>query len=94
MNINLFSEEKCKELFDQLPPSETFNRYLYEQITQDPKHRTTKDPVLCWPEASYETKVIRREIESVMPCRFYTLTPENIKTFYQFEFSSFVKWIK
>ena len=71
-----------------MPPPETFNRWLYEQLSQPSSHVTTNDPILRWPQSAVETSVIKREIEAVMPCRMRPLTSANLKSFYQCAFLS------
>ena len=75
---------KCNDLLQIQPPPETFNRWLYEQLSQDPSHITTDDPVLRWPESALETEVVRRELTAVMPCRMRSLTKDTISDFYQY----------
>ncbi|KAL0476984.1 hypothetical protein AKO1_006435 [Acrasis kona] len=64
-------EKDCSELlYNMSAPKESFNRWLFEQLAV-PKSKSdnTLDPVLCLPELSLSSSVIKLELTSEVPAR-------------------------
>ncbi|KAK2964129.1 Vacuolar protein sorting 29 (Vps29) [Blattamonas nauphoetae] len=60
---NAFSS-KCQMVLHQPPPPETFNRFLYENLSLDSSVATTMHLLLRRPECATDTPVLSRELNS------------------------------
>ncbi|KAA6378001.1 MAG: hypothetical protein EZS28_026473 [Streblomastix strix] len=77
--INKFRSEfddRCTTNFGVPAPPETFNRWLFEQLTQN--ERSSNHPILRYPEVALVSPVVRRELEALLPCRLKSLQKFSI----------------
>ncbi|KAA6393680.1 MAG: hypothetical protein EZS28_010796 [Streblomastix strix] len=77
--INKFRSEfddRCTTNFGVPAPPETFNRWLFEQLTQN--ERSSNHSILRYPEVALVSPVVRRELEALLPYRLKSLNKFSI----------------
>ncbi|KAL9650710.1 hypothetical protein ABK040_001765 [Willaertia magna] len=75
-------------------PSESFNRWLYEQLSTPKSKITEDDPLLKRPEVAFESKVLSEEIYSEIPFRLRSRTvKQGVQSLYTY-YNNGMKWLE